>query len=119
MKEAKRTTHTIDAAGQAPGRVASQAAALLIGKHKPDFMPNMDMGDAVEVVNAAKIKATGKKMDQKAYRYHTAHPGGFKETLMKTAFEQDPAGIVRRAVSRMLPKNRLRDQRLNRLTIKN
>ena len=117
MANVSRTTHTLDATGQAPGRLASQIAHLLIGKHKVDFLPNVDAGDIVQVVNAAKVKVTGRKLEQKNYYHHTGAPGGLRTKAMKTAMEEDPTQIITRAVSRMLPKNSHRNPRLKRLTV--
>lgn len=119
MPKIARTTKTLDATGQAPGRLASQVARILMGKDKASYVPNVDGGDMVEVVNASKMKVTGNKMENKAYYSHTAHPGGLRTTLMKTVWAKDPGDVLRRAVSRMLPKNRLRDDRMKRLSIKN
>jgi large subunit ribosomal protein L13 len=119
MQKVNRATHTIDATGKAPGRLATEISRLLIGKHKADFTPNVDGGDAVDVVNAAKMTVTGKKMENKVYHHHTAHPGGLRSLELKKLWTQDPGDALRRAVSRMLPKNRHRNERMKRLTIKN
>lgn len=119
MSKIARTTHTIDAAGKTPGRLATGIAKLLIGKHKPTYLPNVDAGDIVEVTNAAKMVITGKKLEQKNYYHHTMHPGGLRTTSLKSVMAKDPGDALRRAVSRMLPKNRLRTDRLKRLSIKN
>lgn len=118
MAKIERKVHVLDAAGQAPGRLASQIAHLLIGKHKVDFLPNVDAGDIVEVVNAAKVKVTGQKLEQKKYFHHTGAPGGLRTKAMKTAMAEDPTQVITRAVSRMLPKNSHRTPRLKRLTVK-
>ncbi len=112
-------THTIDAAGKVLGRLASEIAPLLMGKKTAGYTPNIDAGDVVEVTNAGKIIVTGKKMEQKMYYHHTTHPGGLRTKQMKTLWEKDAGEALRRAVSRMLPKNKLRTPRLNRLIIKN
>lgn len=114
-----REHQTIDATDKAPGRLASEIAALLIGKTKVNYMPNMDMGDFVRVTNASKMKITGNKMNQKLYRHHSGYPGGLKEKLMKTLWAENPSKVLEAAVSRMLPKNKLRTDRLKRLTIEN
>lgn len=119
MADVQRPIHTLDAAGQAPGRLASRVALLLIGKHKPAFTPHVDLGDAVKVVNAAKMAVTGKKLEQTVYRHHTTYPRGLKEVGMKVVMKRDPSDVLRRAVSRMLPKNRHRTARLKRLNIAN
>jgi len=119
METINRTTHKLDAAGQSPGRLATEIAHILQGKNRPDYKPNIDMGDLVEVINAKDMKITGKKMAQKIYYRHSGHPGGLKETVLKDLFAKDPAEVLRRAVLRMLPKNKLQTQRILRLTINN
>lgn len=117
-KEIKREKHIIDAEGRAPGRVATEVAILLRGKNKPDFVPNIDAGDFVRVINAGKVKFTGRKLVQKDYYHHTMHPGGLRRTPMKKIFDKDPGEVLRRAVNGMLPKNKLRNEMMKRLTIK-
>ncbi len=112
-----RNTHTIDAEGQAVGRVASAVAHILRGKHKPDFTPHIDAGDIVVVMNASKVIFTGRKYVQKDYRHHSMHPGGLKTRSMKNVFEEDPTEVLRKAVYGMIPKNRHRDELMKRLTI--
>lgn len=107
----------IDASGQVLGRLAVRIANLLNGKYRTDYSPHLDMGDVVVVKNAAQIKVTGKKSEQKIYRHHTTFPGGLKERPFKTVFQKDPREVIRLAVSRMLPKNKLRDKKLKRLKI--
>ena len=114
-----RKLHTIDATGKSPGRLSTEIARLLIGKHKPDYQPNFDQGDIVEVINVTKLKFTGKKMDQKVYYHHTRYAKGLREKLLKTLWQQDPGEVLRRSVSRMLPKNKLRNERMKRLHVKN
>ncbi len=113
----KREIQKIDAAGKTPGRLATKIASFLIGKGKAGFTPNIDSGDSVEVVNASKMAFTGKKLDQRVYYGHTAHPGGFKAEPMKIVMRDHPQDVLRRAVSRMIPKNKMRDGRMKRLTI--
>jgi large subunit ribosomal protein L13 len=119
MAKIERKTHVLDATGQAPGRLASQIAHLLIGKHKVTFLPNVDNGDIVEVVNASKLKITGRKLEQREYYHHTGAPGGLRTTAFKDVMEKNPGEVIARAVSRMLPKNSHRTPRLQRLTVKN
>ena len=114
-----RDKHEIDAAGQAPGRVAPQVAMILKGKNKPTYAPHIDAGDFVTVINAAQLKFTGDKLVQKDYYHHTMYPGGLKTTPMKKVYNNDPGDIIRRAVYGMLPKNKLRNEMMKRLTIKN
>lgn len=119
MADKKRAIQSFDAAGKTPGRLATKIAMVLMGKDKAAFMPNMDAGDAVEVSNASKMKITGKKMDQKTYYAHTGGPRGLSSTLLKTVWAKDPSDVLRRAVDRMLPKNRHRSERMKRLKISN
>ncbi|MCR4670215.1 MAG: 50S ribosomal protein L13 [Saccharofermentans sp.] len=97
----------IDAEGKTLGRLATEVARLLRGKHKPTFTPFMDTGDYVVVINASKIVLTGKKLDQKKYRYHTGYAGGLKEVDYKTMMAKNPEKAVELAVKGMLPKNTL------------
>lgn len=108
----------VDASGEAVGRIATQVAMMLRGKNKPTFSPHIDGGDFVKVINASKVKFTGLKFVQKDYYHHTQHPGGLRRTPMKHVFEKDPTEVLRRAVYGMLPKNKLRDEMMKRLTIK-
>jgi large subunit ribosomal protein L13 len=110
-------THTIDASGKVLGRLASEIAVLLRGKHKPDFLPYKDMGDFVVIKNVDKLKVTGKKMEQKKYFTHSGYPGKGKEIPFKTLFKKDPAQVLKRAVWGMLPKNRLRAKIIKKLKI--
>ena len=114
----ERNTHTIDASGKILGRLASEIAKLLQGKHKPDYTPNIDAGDIVEVSNVTKIKLSGKKMDQKVYYRHSGYPGGLKTRKISEAMEKDPTFVLRNAVSFMLPKNTFRSRMISRLRIK-
>ncbi|MBP9761324.1 MAG: 50S ribosomal protein L13 [Candidatus Magasanikbacteria bacterium] len=113
----KRKTITIDAAGKAVGRLATEVAMILRGKDKPTFTPHIDAGDAVHVINAGKVIFTGKKLVQKDYYHHTLHPGGIKRTPMKKVFDKHPEEVVVKAVYGMLPKNSLREHMMKRLTI--
>ena len=111
----KREKHIIDAADQVLGRLATKVATLLRGKHRPDFLPNKDTGDFVVVKNAAQIKLTGKKMEKKIYYRHTGYLGGLKKIPLRKIYERDSREILRRAVSGMLPKNKLRSIQIKRL----
>jgi large subunit ribosomal protein L13 len=113
--QSKKEIYTIDAEGKVLGRLATEIVAILRGKNKPDFMPNKDSNNYVVVKNVKKIKVTGKKMEQKTYFSHTGYLGGEKNTPMKVVFEKNPGDILKRAVSGMLPKNRLRDRQLKRI----
>jgi large subunit ribosomal protein L13 len=111
----ERKTHTIDATDKALGRLASRIALLLRGKQKPDFFPYKDMGDFVIVKNVSKMRITGRKMEQKKYYRHSGYMGGLKETPLKKLFKEKPAEVLKKAVSGMLPKNKLRPNQLKRL----
>jgi large subunit ribosomal protein L13 len=111
----KRKTHTIDATGKVLGRLASEIAILLQGKHKPDFVPYKDMGDFVIVKNVEKMKITGEKMEKKKYFSHSGYLGGGKEIPLKQVFKENPSKVLKRAVFGMLPKNRLRKRKIKRL----
>jgi len=114
----ERKTHTIDATNKVLGRLATQIAVLLRGKHKPDFAPNKDAGDFVVIENVDKIKLTGKKLKQKIYYHHTGYLGSLKETPLKKLFGKKPGEVLKRAVFGMLPKNKLRAKQIKRLKIK-
>lgn len=111
-------TYEIDAAGQAPGRLATKIVNYLTGKHKATFTPHIDDGSKVLVLNADKVVFTGKKIDQKIYRHHSMHPGGLKETPAKAVIKKDPKETIRLAVMKMLPKNKHRANRMKRLMFK-
>lgn len=119
MNPSTRTIEKLDATDQSPGRLATRIAMMLMGKDKPAFVGNVDAGAAIEVVNAAKMKITGTKMDTKMYYSHSGAPGGFSAKKMSTIWVEDPGDVLRRAVSRMLPKNSFRTPRLSRLSITN
>ncbi len=102
-----RTWHLIDAADRPLGRLASEVATLLRGKHKPAFHPSQDIGDYVVVVNAGKVAVTGRKLEQKIYYRHSGHLGRLKETTLKDMLEKRPERVIEHAVRGMLPKNRL------------
>jgi large subunit ribosomal protein L13 len=97
----------IDADGRALGRVASRAASVLRGKHRPDFTPNQDLGDFVIIINAAQVKLTGSKVTDKVYHRHTEYPGGIRSTTAGKMLESRPERLIEGAVRGMLPKNRL------------
>ena len=118
-KEIKRDIHTLDANGKTPGRLATHVAHLLMGKHRASFVPNVDAGDHVQVLNAAKMHVTGKKLAQKVYTRHTTYGHGLRVTPLSAVWSKDPADALRRAVSRMLPKNSFRKERLKRFVVKN
>lgn len=113
----KRQTYIIDATGKVLGRLASEIAILLRGKHKPNYVPSKDMGDFVIVKNVEKLKITGKKLEQKKYFRHTGYLGGVKEVSLKTLFKENPAQVLKKAVWGMLPKTKLRAKMIKRLKI--
>jgi len=103
----ERKWYVIDATGHTLGRLSSEIAKILRGKNKPTYTPHVDTGDHVIVLNAGKVKLTGKKLDQKYYRYHTGHPGGLKEIKYKDLLIKKPEMAITLAVKGMLPKNSL------------
>ncbi len=109
--------HKIDASGKILGRLATEIATLLQGKHRPDFTPSVDKGEKVIVTNTSKIRVTGKKMEQKKYYRHSGYMGGLTEIKYKQLFKKDPNKILRTAVYGMLPKNKLRDKRIKKLKL--
>jgi large subunit ribosomal protein L13 len=115
--EVQRDWYVIDAENQVLGRLATQIATLLRGKHKPTYTPSMDGGDFVVVVNAEKIRITGRKAEQKLYHRHTGYPGGLRTTTYRTMLQRHPDRILRLAVKGMLPKGRLGRRQLLKLRI--
>lgn len=115
--ELKRDWYEVDAEGKTVGRLATEIARVLIGKHKPVFSQHVDVGDFVIVTNADKVQFTGKKWTQKMYYRHSGYPGGLKATSAATVRDKHPDRLIRLAVNGMLPKNRLRSRRLKRLKI--
>ena len=115
--EISRDWYVIDAASAPLGRVATQVAEKLIGKHKPTFTPHIDNGDFVVVINSDKIKTTGKKLDQKTYYRHSGYIGSIKETTLNEQMEKDSTRVIERAVKGMLPKNKLLSDRMARLKV--
>ena len=105
--EVQREWLLIDATDQVLGRVASKAAHLLKGKHKPQYTPHVDTGDFVIIINADKIRVTGKKATDKVYYHHTGYPGGLKSETFQEAMEKHPERVIEHAVKGMLPKNTL------------
>ena len=114
----KRKLHKIDATNQATGRLATHIATILRGKNKPEFQPNIDAGDIVEVANVDKLKFTGKKLEQKKYFSYSGYPGGLKEKKLADLKKNNPAYILKHAVKEMLPDNKLRNGMIKRLIIK-
>ncbi|HTS78094.1 MAG TPA: 50S ribosomal protein L13 [Bryobacteraceae bacterium] len=112
-----REWHLIDAEDAVLGRVASKAARVLMGKHKPRYTPFLDTGDHVVVVNAARIRLTGRKEEQKIYRRHSGYPGGLTETRARTVRETRPTRMLEEAIQGMLPKTKLGKQMYRKLKV--
>ena len=113
----ERKWYVIDAEGQTLGRLSSEIAKILRGKNKPTFTPFIDTGDNVVVVNAEKIKVTGKKMDQKIYYKHSDYPGGMRETTLKEMLDKKPTDVITLAVKGMLPKGPLGRSMIEKLHV--
>jgi large subunit ribosomal protein L13 len=112
-----RSWHVIDVSDAVLGRVASHAAMLLMGKHKPTYAPSIDTGDHVIIINAAKVKLTGNKENQKLYRRHTGYPGGLIETGARKMRETRPQRMIELAISGMLPKSKMGKQMYRKLNV--
>jgi large subunit ribosomal protein L13 len=113
----KREWHTIDASDEVLGKLATRAANLLMGKHKPLFSRNADVGDFVVVTNAVKIKVTGNKPTQKLYHNHSGYPGGLKTVSLEKLMATHPERVIEHAVKGMLPKNHLNAKMMKRLRV--
>lgn len=113
-----RDKKTIDASDRSVGRIAAEASKILQGKNKPTYKKHVDVGDFVVIKNASQVKFTGRKIEQKDYYHHTGYPGGLKRKPMKHLFEEDPGRVIAKAIEGMLPKNKHRNERMKRLTIK-
>jgi len=113
----ERKWYVVDAADQTLGRLASQVASVLRGKNKPTYTPSMDTGDYVIVINADKVKVTGKKLDQKVYYRHSDYVGGMKETTLKELMAKKPEDVINFAVKGMLPKGPLGRQMIKKLHV--
>lgn len=116
-----REKHVIDAAGKTLGRLATEVANLLRGKHKTNWVADQDMGDAVEIINVEKMTYTGNKMETKIYRHHTGRPGGLREESLGSQLRKSkrgPSWVLRHAVDGMLPTNSFRREAMKRLTFR-
>lgn len=113
----ERKWYVVDATGHTLGRLCAEIAKVLRGKNKPIFTPHIDTGDYVIVVNADKIKVTGKKMEQKIYYNHSDYPGGMRETTLKEMMAKDSTAVINLAVKGMLPKGPLGNQMLKKLHV--
>ena len=117
INEIKRSWHEIDASRISLGRLATEAARLLAGKHKPSYTPHLDAGDFVVVTNIEKVLLTGRKLLQKEYFHYSGYPGGLKRQVLKDVMEKSPEKVIYRAVRGMLATNRLRAKRMKRLKL--
>jgi large subunit ribosomal protein L13 len=115
--EVERKWYVIDAEGKTLGRLASQIARILTGKHKRTYTPSVDTGDFVIVINAGKFVVTGNKMDEKFYTRHSQYPGGFRKTILREQLARKPEMVIEKAVWGMLPHNRLGRQQLKKLKV--
>lgn len=107
----------VDATDQPLGRLATRIALLLQGKHKPHYTPHVDVGDVVVVINANKIRYTGKKREEKLYRHYTGYPGGLKEQTLAQVLQRHPTKPLKEAVRRMMPKNKLARRMMTKLKV--
>ncbi len=115
--DVEKKWYVVDAKDQVLGRLASKIATIIRGKHKPEFTPNMDNGDFVIVINADKVRVTGKRAALKTYIRHSGYPGGQKETSFQEMMKKNPEFVIRHAVKGMLPKNRLGRKMINHLKV--
>jgi len=115
--EIERQWHIIDASDKILGRLATQAARLLMGKHKPTFCRHLDVGDFVVVINAEKVRVTGNKAKQKLYYRHSGYPGGLKSVSLEKMMQDNPTRVIEHAVKGMLPHNRLSASIMKRLKV--
>lgn len=113
----QRKWFVVDAKGKTFGRLASQVASILRGKHKPEYTPHVDTGDHVIIINASEAVFTGKKLDQKIYYHHSGYPGGLKETTYRDLMSKRPEFALYNAIRKMLPKNALGRQMIRKLRI--
>jgi large subunit ribosomal protein L13 len=113
----ERQWHVIDAEGRVLGRIATDAARLLQGKHKPVYTPHIDTGDHVVIVNAARVKLTGRKEEQKLYRYHSGYEGGVRQERAKEVRQKSPVRMVEEAVRGMLPKTKMGEAMWRKLKV--
>lgn len=112
-----RTWHLIDAEGQILGRLATEVASILRGKNKPEFTPHVDCGDFVIIINAEKIKVSGKKEVQKIYHRHSGFPGGHKQESLQALRQRRPVAVLEKAIKGMIPHTRLGDHQFTKLNV--
>ncbi len=117
QQDVQRNWYVVDATDQILGRLASQVAQFLRGKHKPIYSPSVDVGDYVIVINAEKVRVTGRKLDQKFYYRHSGYPGNLKEIPLSRMLEEHPTRVIEHAVKGMLPKNRLGRKMVKKLKV--
>ncbi|PKO24110.1 MAG: 50S ribosomal protein L13 [Chloroflexi bacterium HGW-Chloroflexi-1] len=115
--EASREWYVVDATGMTLGRLATQIATILKGKHKPLFTPSLDCGDFVIVINAEKVRVTGRKLDQKFYYRYSGYPGGLSQTSLRDQLAHRPERVIQAAVKGMLARNKLRDVLIKKLKV--
>ena len=117
QEEIERDWYVVDAEGETLGRLASRIAPILKGKHKPIYTPHLDCGDFVVVVNAEKVRVTGRKLDQKFYHHHSGYPGGLKSISLRDQLDKHPERVLQAAVRGMLPKNKLGRRMIKKLKV--
>ncbi len=117
VNEIEKKWYVVDATDKVLGRLATQIALRLRGKHRPDFTPHLDTGDFIIVINAEKVRLTGRKLDQKMYHKHSGYLGGLKSMTARQMLEKKPEEVIRLAVRRMLPKNKLARNQLKKLKV--
>ena len=116
-EEIEREWYVVDAEGQTLGRLASRIAPFLKGKHKPTYTPHLDCGDFVIIVNAEKVRVTGRKLDQKLYYHHSGYPGGLKSISLRNQLDKHPERVLESAIRGMLPKNKLGRRMIKKLKV--
>lgn len=116
-KDIKRDWYIADATGKTLGRFASKIAHILMGKHKPNFVKHLDLGDYIIVINVDKMVLTGKKLSTKKYYHHSGYPGGLKEIVYEKLMKEKPGFVLKKAVKGMLPKNKLARKMLKKLKV--
>ena len=116
-EEIERDWYVVDAEGQTLGRLASRIAPIIRGKHKPIYTPHLDCGDFVIIVNAEKVRVTGRKLDQKLYHRHSGYPGGLKSISLRDQLDKHPERVLQAAIKGMLPKTKLGRQMIKKLKV--
>jgi len=117
QEEIERDWYVVDAEGETLGRLASRIAPILKGKHKPIYTPHLDCGDFVVIVNAEKVRVTGRKLDQKLYHRHSGYPGGLKSISLRDQLNRYPERVLQAAIRGMLPKNKLGRRMIKKLKV--